>query len=240
MMVTYAIGDIHGCLKELKQLFERIGDYHLEHHRGSPAKYVFIGDYIDRGPDSRGVVDFILNLQDLCSKRDSMEAVTLRGNHEDMLLNDIGLCLYNGGRETFRSYGWKDDTSYLMDNEQIPGLHMIPDRHMQFFRNTILWHKDSLRTYVHAGIYRHLGGIENQSESVMLWIRDEFLQDPSTNGGYVVHGHTPIGVEDKPNRFNLDSACVFGGVLTAAVFVDTQEKPIHLIQSDRHENQGPY
>lgn len=232
-MITYAVGDIHGCREELIQLVIRIQDYHTQNHPTEKMKYVFVGDYIDRGPDSKGVIDFLLDLET------AADCVFLRGNHEDMFLNDFGLCMMNGGYQTLESYGWN---SYMGSPEHFQQVS-FPKEHRDFMRRTKLWWKDGLRTYVHAGIDRSLidRGMGCQKESVLLWTREGFLKDGSTDGGFVVHGHTPIGIENLSNRCNVDSACVFGGYLTAAVFDEDQAEPIHFIQSDFHEKsrKGP-
>lgn len=226
-MITYAIGDIHGCLKELAQLVLRIQDYHSANHTGEQGKYVFVGDYIDRGPDSKGVIDYLIDLSSI------HECVFLRGNHEDMFLHDLGSFMMNGGYQTLTSYGWNaymgSPEAFLKDS--------FPAEHMKFIKKTVIRHRDELRLYVHAGIIRHLGN--DQSESTMLWVREQFLRDDSEQGGYVVHGHTPVGPELKKNRCNVDSACVFGHYLTAAVFDDKQVEPLCLLKSDTHVKPGP-
>src|SRR6185369_4202426 len=214
----------------LIQLVLRVQDYHTISHLDAPMKFVFLGDYIDRGPDSKGVVDYLLDLSTV------RECVFLRGNHEDMFLNDPQSMMINGGYETLLSYGWEphqgNPEAWLKDN--------FPKGHWDFFRKSRLWYKDSLRTYVHAGINRRAGDVENQIESTLLWTRDGFLHDNSMNGGYVVHGHTPIGIEEKHNRCNVDSGCVFGRFLTAAVFTENGIGPIDFVKSDIHRKEGPY
>lgn len=232
-MITYAVGDIHGCLDELVQLVLRCQDYHSENHPNEKMKFVFVGDYIDRGPDSRGVIDYLIDFSSF------QDCVFLRGNHEDMFMHDIGLCMMNGGYQTMMSYGWSSydgsPEAWAKDN--------FPKDHWDFFRDTKLWWKDDLRTYVHAGIDRSIidRGMDYQRPNFMLWAREEFLYDRGTEGGFVVHGHTPIGVENLPNRCNVDSGCVFGGRMSAAVFTDEKPEPVHFITSDAHvkEMKGP-
>ena len=110
-MLTYAIGDVHGCLDQLQRLIERC----LDHGGGRPSRFVFIGDYIDRGPDSRGVIDFLIAWQ---SERP--EVICLRGNHEAIMLEavrtgDGRLWYANGGAATLDSY-------------HIDDLHDLPDK----------------------------------------------------------------------------------------------------------------
>jgi calcineurin-like phosphoesterase family protein len=226
--LTFAVGDIHGQLEPLKTVVSKCFEYAGNSER---LKFVFVGDYIDRGPDSRGVIDFLIELSSMA------DCVFLRGNHEDMFLYDWNSFLHNGGFNTLRSYGWHDDHSIAPYAQARVIEHFIPKEHMDFFRATKIYHQDGMRNYVHAGILRHHGHMENQSERVMLWVRHEFLEDPSEEGGYVVHGHTPMenGVlpASKPNRVNLDTGSVFGGRLTAGVFDDETPAMINFIQDQQ-------
>lgn len=206
-MITVTIGDIHGCLEELLQLMEKVQE------RTQPDKFVFLGDYIDRGPDSKGVVDYLMTLE-------PEKCVFLRGNHEDMMLTGDSGWLMNGGLQTLQSYELELSYNYLQN---------MPANHIDWFKATKLYFKDDKRTYVHAGIDRDIP-LDKQSKFVLTWIREQFLNNNSDKGGYVVHGHTPrFQVELKNNRCNLDTACVFGGKLTAGVFADNKEQPVMLI-----------
>jgi len=194
-LTLYAIGDIHGCLMPLKSL---IGNLKLKKR----DTLVFLGDYIDRGPQSKEVVDFLLKL----SRK--YHCVFLRGNHEAMLLNYFfggpwgKYWELNGMEATLRSYG---------------GLRNIPDSHMDFFKNTELYYKDSNYLFVHAGIRP---GVEmnKQSEVDLLWIRDDFIYaDHPLENTTVVFGHTPKfgGPLILKDKIGLDTGCVYGGSLTA-------------------------
>jgi serine/threonine protein phosphatase 1 len=238
--MLFAIGDIHGQLEPLKELLAKC--LVSASHQKQEPKFLFIGDYIDRGPDSKGVVDYLI----LLSK--SYDCIFLRGNHEDMLMNDPELMWGNGGVETLKSYGWSPAFRPINTARELKDLilDVIPQEHMLWFGATKLHHFDGKRTFVHAGIYRHLGGIENQSERVKLWVRNEFLDDPSMRGGYVVHGHTPTVFEngdklpiEKPNRVNIDTGAAYGGRLTAAIFLDAQVEVFGFIQVDVVK-EGPY
>jgi serine/threonine protein phosphatase 1 len=213
MPITYAIGDIHGSLDKLKSLIAAC----RQDAAGREMILVFIGDYIDRGPESAGVVRFVLSLQQEMRER----IITLKGNHEAWALAildgemPLGPWLLNGGAATLESYGVGD-------------VEDLPRAHLDWMRSLQLTYDDGRRFFVHAGVdpQRPLGA---QEESVLLWIREPFLDDERDYGRLVVHGHTPLpaGKPDlRHNRLNLDTAAVFGGPLTAAVFDDTQTNPL--------------
>jgi serine/threonine protein phosphatase 1 len=213
-MLTYAIGDVHGCLDRLVPLLERC----LDHGGGRPSRFVFIGDYIDRGPDSRGVIDLLIAWQ---SERP--EVICLRGNHEAIMLEavrtgDGRLWYANGAAATLDSYGIDD-------------LHDLPDNHVDWAAALKLCYDDGQRFFVHAGVNPELP-LEQQSEHDLLWIREPFLSSTRDYGRLIVHGHTPLrtGVPDRrPNRLNIDTAAVYGGALTAAIFTDESGQPVDFL-----------
>ena len=194
----FAIGDIHGNLSHLEQLMEEI----------KPAlnlqkdTLVFLGDYIDRGPNSKGVVDFILQL-----RKDLSHVVCLKGNHEDMFLDwvlngrNYDLYLYNGGSSTIRNYS-------------LEGEFKLPQEHLHFFTSLLLYYETEEYIFVHAGLR---GGIplEEQDPHDLLWIRDEFILSPHNFGKIVIFGHTPLQrVFIAPNKIGIDTGAVYGGTLT--------------------------
>ena len=216
--LIYAIGDIHGSYYKLTRLLK-----HCRTHRGRrSAQFVFVGDYVDRGPDSREVVDLLIDMQ----KAEPGQISCLRGNHEEMLISasvdgDKALWLCNGGDMTLRSY-------------KVTSADAIPAEHLAWFHSLPLSIYDDKRFFVHAGIHPGIP-FDQQKKDVMLWIREPFLSDPRDHGLYVVHGHTPLETglpEHLPNRLNLDTGAVFGGPLTAAVFDDTAAGPIAFITDD--------
>ena len=163
---------------------------------------VFLGDYIDRGPDPKGVVDFILQLQ-----QDLPHVVCLKGNHEalflDWVLNgrNYDLYLYNGGGSTI--------TSYSRDGE-----FKLPQEHFAFFTSLLPYYETERYIFVHAGIR---GGIPlaEQDPHDLIWIRDEFILSPHDYGKTVVFGHTPLQrVFIAPNKIGIDTGAVYGGTLT--------------------------
>ena len=187
---TYVIGDIHGCLQPLQRLLHKIAPRRED-------RVVFIGDYIDRGPHSREVVDLLLQLPHRC--------VFLLGNHEKMLLDylaggDPSLYLLNGGQATLRSY------------EGDPG--NIPQTHLSFFRSLQPMYDTPDHLFVHAGI-RPLVPLEEQELKDLVWIRQEFFQFVGRFPKPVVFGHTPMRhVLLAEDRIGIDTGCVYGGKLT--------------------------
>jgi Calcineurin-like phosphoesterase len=221
--LTFAIGDIHGCLSPLRRLLRA-----CEAHAGArPARYVFLGDYVDRGPDSRGVVQLLMRRQQAAPE----DVVCLKGNHEQMAIDaqdDPGampLWLQNSGATTRRNY-WRTRGR-------------IEAKHLAWLRALPLCHDDGLRFFVHAGIELTVP-LDQQSADDMLWMREPFLSDCDEVdcGRFIVHGHTPQmnGVPDLcRRRVNVDTGAVIGGPLTAAVFDDSRPEPLGFL-TDRDRN----
>jgi len=195
---TYVIGDIHGCLRPLQRLLEKFAPQPGD-------EVVFIGDYIDRGPQSREVVEHLLGLSYRC--------VFLLGNHEKMLLDyldgkDEGLFLANGGLATIQSYGGH--------------VANIPPAHLRFFRDLQLMYETEHYLFVHAGV-RPLVSLENQTVDDLVWIRQEFFQFIGRFSKLVVFGHTPLRqVLLAPDRIGIDTGCVFGGKLSCLRLPDRE------------------
>lgn len=197
-MKIYAIGDIHGCLDELKELFVSI-DYLI----GNDDEVVFLGDYIDRGPDSKGVIDFVIDrLSD--KEKYPHKYTALTGNHEVMMLEKEYYWPMNGGIETLKSYG--------NDIENVPAAHWT------FLQNLNINYKVGRTVFVHAGLDPYYG-LEEQISEQMLWDRNWVGYDGTYKGDYmVVFGHTPKDkVIEKKNQVNIDTGCVFGNKLTCAI-----------------------
>jgi serine/threonine protein phosphatase 1 len=218
MPLTYAIGDVHGSLDQLKALMEAC----RQHADGRALRFVFLGDYIDRGPDPAGVVAFMLRLQDEQGDR----LIALRGNHETFVLGlldgavPLEVWLANGGVATLASYG-------------VRAVGELPREHLDWMRSLRLSYDDGRRFFVHAGVDPQKP-LDAQDEHDLLWIREPFLSDPRDYGRLVVHGHTPLDTtmpELRANRLNLDTGAVFGGPLSAAVFDDTQAAPLGYLQA---------
>ncbi len=217
-ILTCAVGDIHGSYTKLRSLLRHCMRYCGE----SACRFVFLGDYIDRGRQSRDVVEFLIQIQ-----ASSPHLIAcLKGNHEDTAVfaaetGDAGLWLDNGGDATLASYG-------------VGSAAEIPAEHLDWFARLPLASADERRFFVHAGVMPGVP-LREQSSDDLIWIREPFLSDPRDHGLYVVHGHTPLtsGRPDlRRNRLNLDTGACFGGPLTAAVFDDTQVGPRAFITDD--------
>lgn len=198
----YAIGDIHGCSLELARLLSKLDI-------SKNTLVVFLGDYVDRGPNSRNVIDQILQLQNKC------EVVTLMGNHEAMFLDFLerpesvgaGLFVLNGGTATL--------SNYHEDN----GTFLLPREHLDFLKQLKVFHQTEHHFFVHAGVptKKRLSELDPTIDrELCLWTRKPFLNSTEDWGKIVVHGHTPVPEpEIHPNRVNIDSGCVYGGLLSA-------------------------
>lgn len=212
---TFAVGDVHGCFEKLESLIAAC-DLSSE---GKAARFVFIGDYVDRGPDARKVIDFLIENQ----RREPERFICLRGNHEAMLIaaaaedrldRDLTDWWANGGEQTLDSYGIDD-----------PGA--LPADHLAWMKALPLTFSDRKRLYVHAGV-RPGVSVAEQSEKDLLWIREPFLSCDDDHGALVVHGHTPTKSrlpDLRSNRLNLDTGACFGGPLTAALFTPARFGP---------------
>ncbi|MDR1049615.1 MAG: serine/threonine protein phosphatase [Deltaproteobacteria bacterium] len=197
----FAVGDIHGCRDKLDQLLLKI-DWRPENHE----ELVFLGDYIDRGPDSYGVVEKVLELKSRWRER----VVALKGNHEQMFTNFIFgrtelQLASNGVAWTMRSY-----------SNNSP----FPSSHIKFYEDLVLFHETERHIFVHAGMRPGLT-LDDQSEDDFLWIRDEFIDSAYDFGKTVVFGHTPFKAPYvKTGRVGLDTGAVFGGPLTCLEVVE--------------------
>jgi serine/threonine protein phosphatase 1 len=215
----YAVGDVHGRADLLGELFTAI-DADVDEHPVGQTLHVFLGDYIDRGPDSRQVVDLVT------ARSRRHETVLLKGNHETfpaLFLNDPSVfdqwCLL-GGFETLMSYGLQP--SMGADGAEQCELARrfaatLPASHVRFF--------DELKTsfscgdfyFVHAGV-RPGVPLERQHEDDMLWIREEFLFHEYDFGKMIIHGHTPVREPDfQDNRINIDTGAYATGKLTSLI-----------------------
>ncbi|WP_158914646.1 metallophosphoesterase family protein [Caulobacter sp. S45] len=219
-MKTYAVGDIHGRLDLLMLALEKIE----AHARGEVARLIFLGDYIDRGEESRAVVSVLKELEQ------SPNVHCLLGNHEEMMLvairgrdpRDLNRWINSGGDETVRSYGGRG----LGD---LSDLDVLPEEHAAWFESLPTLISDHNRIYVHAGLMPRVPAID-QDDEIKLWIRERFLRAKNLkafpDGKHIVHGHTPQWKgkpdADQPelldHRTNLDTGAYATGALTVGVF----------------------
>ncbi|HEU0222359.1 MAG TPA: metallophosphoesterase family protein [Paracoccaceae bacterium] len=216
----YAVGDVHGCRGELRELYRRIAADLAARPHPSPVA-VHVGDYVDRGPDSRGVIDDLLRW-DL----GEVERVCLLGNHDDLMVKffedpdsfwsaDHWISGGMGGAATLASYGV--DPFGPSREVHRAAKAAVPAAHLAFLTGLPRMHRIGRYLFVHAGI-RPGVPFERQDPEDLIWIRDEFLRDRRDHGAIVVHGHTPVrAVEVRRNRIGIDTGAVFGGVLSCIV-----------------------
>jgi serine/threonine protein phosphatase 1 len=220
---VYAIGDVHGRLDLLEDLLARIREDADRHQADSARSLIFLGDYVDRGPESRGVVDAVMS--DLLP---GFATVRLLGNHEEAMLSFLdgesdGLdWLAFGGLETLLSYG-VPLRSLPNSGEAVKALQAalseaVPERHVAFFRRCLLHYTVGDYVFVHAGVRPGIA-LEKQSQTDMLWIRDDFLRVRAPlPGRVVVHGHTICDLpQNRGHRINIDTGAFVSGRLTCLV-----------------------
>lgn len=224
-MRFYAIGDVHGQLDMLRAAHARI-EADRAAVRDAEAPVVHLGDLVDRGPDSRGVLDFVIE------GRDSRKPwLAIRGNH-DQLFSEyletgtdprsgvgsgwIGQSM--GGEATLVSYGVRMGALRSRAAIHEEAVEKVPEAHRRFLKAMPVFHATRDLLFVHAGIRPGIP-ISQQDKDDLMWIRQPFLSDTRDHGLLVVHGHTP---GDDPrhcgNRVNLDTGAAYGDPLTAAVF----------------------
>ncbi len=212
---VYAIGDIHGRADLLRTLLDKIQDDAARAPDGE-RRIVFLGDYVDRGPNSKGVIDTLL-----AGPPPGFSACHLSGNHEHMLLKFLDRpesgshWLWNGGMETLRSYGvdFESDLPALRDRLAAA----LPKSHHDLLRALRMYEEIGDYAFVHAGV-RPGVAIADQDLEDLLWIRDEFLTSDADFGKVVVHGHTPTRQPVlAANRIGLDTGAFSSGRLSAVV-----------------------
>jgi serine/threonine protein phosphatase 1 len=219
----YAIGDIHGQKTMLEDALARI-----EADGGRDAEIVFLGDLVDRGPDSAGVIDLLQK-----GVAEGRNWTVLRGNHDRMysyFMEDLprpdpnvllGMDWFSeriGGRSTLASYGIETDDSSRYFHVHAEARDVIPQAHVDFMAGLPAFHQAGALLFVHAGI-RPGVALADQSEDDLCWIRHDFLDHTEPHPWLVVHGHTPQKAPvHEGNRVNLDSGAGYGRPITAAVF----------------------
>ncbi len=220
----YAIGDIHGRLDLLEALLARIAA-DAATAKAARRQLIFVGDYIDRGPDSRAVVERVASGPPGTPEWRGFEWVALRGNHEAMLLSflddiEIGpvwLSEPNGGMATLASYCGGGRPAGDMLTLQRRFRAALPDAHRAFLARLPLSHRAGGYFFAHAGV-RPGVPLDGQDAEDLMWIRGAFLDSRTDFGAVVVHGHTIVREpEVRPNRIGIDTGAFFSNRLTALV-----------------------
>lgn len=227
----YAIGDIHGRRDLLERLIEQIEEDSASLPEGTKRTLVFLGDYIDRGLQSRDVIDLLVS-----DRLKDFETVFLMGNHEEALLRFLQDASFGkqwvryGGGETLYSYGFQppNTRTSLTSHEAMQAAQKawekvwqefrarLPQEHLAFYSSLLPYHVAGDYMFVHAGMRPNVP-LDQQSERDMLWIRDEFLDDTQPFEHLVVHGHTPAdGIFRDNRRIGLDTGAFISGRLSAA------------------------
>ncbi len=208
----FVIGDVHGCLDDLKIMVDYIYKKALFNENDA---LIFIGDYVDRGPDSKGVIEYLISL-----KKESQQVYFLKGNHEDMLLSFMGFegsgghfYMSNGGAETLESYGLSRTARF---DEVVAAM---PASHLEFLQSLDRMIAVGDLLFVHAGL-SPLRSIEYQMDEDIFWIRDEFIHNIHYFPYTVVFGHTPYQdvLFDLPYKIGIDTGLVYGNMLSCLVF----------------------
>ena len=210
---VYAIGDIHGCDAQLANLYNIVAEDLARRPVDEPV-LLHIGDYVDRGADTAGVLRRLLRGSPVAG----MAVVNLVGNHDETMLNALSGdrpaatdWLFAGGRPALESYGIDPDSP----RESWP--ENVPPEHLDFLRNLTLTHREGGYFFVHGGI-RPGVPLEQQAREDLLRMRQPFLYSEADFGAVVVHGHTPVKEPVvRHNRVAIDTGAVFGGKMTCLV-----------------------
>lgn len=229
--MDYAIGDIHGCLEKILRLLEAL------HYDSTTDRLIFLGDYIDRGPDSKGVLDLMLHLQ-----RDNPANVFLMGNHEDNFLTYIHACMTEAGARDWREGAgdWRAEpffagggvttlasyAPHLRDPYDPRLCRAVPPEHLTFLAALPLSWSTASHIAVHAGVRPGIP-LERQHPNDLLRIRGPFLFTPHGLGKCVVFGHTPFReVKRNTDKVGIDTGACYAhlgyGKLTAFCFQTQQ------------------
>lgn len=220
--LIYAIGDIHGCYALMRELLAELARDQAEQPHEDRPMLVFLGDYVDRGPQSAKVLEALVWLQ----RRPDLEVRLLKGNHEQALLGFLdaperaGPWLEFGGAETLASYGVApprpDDPAAEMIRVRDELTDRMPAAHLRLLEGLELIVEAGDYAFVHAGV-RPGASLARQEEADLLWIRKGFLDTAQPFERMIVHGHTWIDAQPQmlPNRIGLDTGAYATGVLSA-------------------------
>lgn len=239
--VVYAIGDIHGR-KDLLVALRKLIVADAKKNGFEDKTIVYLGDYIDRGPDSQGVIDLLMN-----KPLEGFNNICLKGNHEEMMFKAVeystrathssiqswrDMWVLNGGVPTLKSYGVQPNpvtewtgAEDLFDWDEIE--EALPKEHIYWMKALPNYYLDGDYLFVHAGIQPGVP-LDKQEPKTLLWIRNTFLDSIEDHGYKVIHGHstTRSEVDFKFNRINIDTGAVWRGVQHALALHDGQERVI--------------
>ncbi|MBC8268679.1 MAG: serine/threonine protein phosphatase [Rhodospirillaceae bacterium] len=231
----YAIGDIHGRYDLLKQLLEMIRIDAGTAPAGFEKVLIFLGDYVDRGADSKRVLEHLSGPPPA-----GFTMICLKGNHEDMLLQFLDgegammSWLKNGGRETLKSYGLNVKnlavsrvTDEIVENARRELRAAIPGSHLEFLCSLDLIHLEGDFAFAHAGIKPGVS-LATQKELDLIWIRDEFLKSDADFGKVIIHGHSVTSLPSiKANRIGIDTGAWRTDVLTCLALEGQERRFLH-------------
>ncbi len=233
-MRIYAIGDVHGCLEEMNALLDLIQD-DLTSNPIKKHRIIFVGDFVDRGPDCKGVVERLIQLT-----AENKNITCLFGNHDEKLLHALKPMkeelfkkyFQYGGAETLLSYGFSEtELGIVQSGDYSPTLakalaksvkKRLPESHIKFLESLPRQVSEGDYFFCHAGVNPN-EPFNQQKDHDLIWMREPFLSWDKPLEKVVVHGHTKIDEPDiRVNRINIDTSCVFGEALTAVVLEGTE------------------
>lgn len=239
--LVYAIGDVHGRLDLLDQLLSHIAADIEALNSSVRPRFIFLGDYVDRGGASSGVISRIIELSEIS------DVCALKGNHEDALLDFLEdasfgrTWAHHGGGPTLASYGVDipgADDADTWERTRRAFQETLPASHLAFLRGLISHTIVGDYLFVHAGIRPNVE-LEQQAADDLMWIRKEFLDANRPSPYTVVHGHTPAAeAYSGPWRIGIDTGAYVTGVLTAVRLIQTDRLFIHTSPEQSKPNSG--
>lgn len=233
MSLTYAIADLHGRFDLLTAAFDDIFKDSILRNIGEKFKIVTMGDYVDRGPQSRRIIEHLMAAQAA-----GAPLICLKGNHEDMMVETLRRPLHphwwisNGGGATLISYGHERSGDYHPE--------VVPAEHIDWLNDLPLMHVDEHRVFVHAGVDR-FKPLDQQDPQVVLWKLYDNGDEGGHDGRHVVHGHHQFenGPVERVGRTDLDTFAWYTGRLVVGVFDDDiAGGPIDYIEVVGEPSQG--
>ncbi|MBP1965932.1 metallophosphoesterase family protein [Paenibacillus aceris] len=231
MKRTLVVSDIHGCVDEFKQLLVKVN------FNAEEDQLVLLGDYVDRGPDSRGAVEYVMSLVR------EKGAIALKGNHDQRFVDVLGEVdpltemkfFEHGGIQTFQSFCGSNNLDLKQSKERILGTCRD---HIDFLSSLPLFHEDEGHIYVHAGLNPTYIDWKTQPERDFLWIRAPFVQQRTVVKKTVVFGHTPAkdihGKADvwfDRDKIGIDGGCAYGFQINCLEIKGNNQYTTHSVAS---------